>query len=65
VLLDDSRRFVERAWAAGVDARLVVWSGMPHGFPLNIGMFDAGARALESSGAFLAERLKRTSSVGR
>jgi acetyl esterase/lipase len=60
VLLDDSRRYVEKALAAGVDAKLDVWLGMPHGFALNIGMFDASAKALESSGAFLAERLKRT-----
>jgi acetyl esterase/lipase len=58
VLLDDSRRYVEMARAAGVDAQLEVWEGMPHGFPLNIGMFDAGAQALASSGAFLAERLR-------
>jgi monoterpene epsilon-lactone hydrolase len=31
VLLDDSRRYVERAAAAGVDASLEVWMGMPHG----------------------------------
>jgi len=30
VLLDDSRRYVERAVAAGVDAALDVWMGMPH-----------------------------------
>jgi epsilon-lactone hydrolase len=33
VLLDDSRRYVERAIGAGVDARLDVWMGMPHGLP--------------------------------
>ena len=33
VLLDDSLRYVERAVAAGVDARADVWMGMPHGFP--------------------------------
>src|SRR5438132_2146344 len=32
VLLDDSRRYVERGVAAGVDARLDVWMGMPPGF---------------------------------
>lgn len=32
VLLDDSIRYVERAVAAGVDARVDVWMGMPHGF---------------------------------
>jgi monoterpene epsilon-lactone hydrolase len=60
VLLDDSRRYVEKALAAGLDAKLDVWLGMPHGFALNIGMFDASAKALESSGAFLAECLKST-----
>jgi acetyl esterase/lipase len=32
VLLDDSLRHVERAVAAGVDAKVDVWEGMPHGF---------------------------------
>jgi monoterpene epsilon-lactone hydrolase len=41
VLLDDSRRYVERAVTAGVDAKLGAWMGMPHG----------------ASGAFLTERL--------
>ncbi len=61
VLLDDARRYVQKAVAAGVDATLDVWMGMPHGFALNVGMFDASAEALQSSGAFLAERLGRTS----
>jgi epsilon-lactone hydrolase len=57
VLLDDSRRYVERAAAAGVDARVDVWMGMPHGFVTNIGGFEAAVQALRESGAFLAERL--------
>ena len=57
VLLDDSRRYVERAAAAGVDARVDVWMGMPHGFVTNMGAFEAAAQALKESGAFLAERL--------
>jgi len=60
VLLDDSRRYVERAVAAGVDARLDIWMGMPHGFVSNVGGFNAAAQALKASGAFLAERLGRT-----
>src|SRR3989441_9693156 len=32
VLLDDSRRYVERVVAAGVDAELQVWMGKAHGF---------------------------------
>ena len=57
VLLDDSRRYVERAAAAGVDARLDIWMGMPHGFVTNVGGFDAATQALNASGAFLNERL--------
>ena len=57
VLLDDSRRYVERAVAAGVDAELDVWMGMPHGFVTGIGEFEAARQALDAIGAFLAERL--------
>jgi epsilon-lactone hydrolase len=60
VLLDDSRRYVERAVAAGVDAKLDIWMGMPHGFVTNVGGFNAAAQALKASGAFLAERLGST-----
>jgi acetyl esterase/lipase len=58
VLLDDSRRYVERAVAAGVDARLDVWMGMPHGFVTGVGMYNAAQKALNSAGEFLAERLE-------
>src|SRR5712664_3367960 len=58
VLLDDSRRYAERAVAAGVDARADVWMGMPHGFPGSIGRLKAAAQALDAIGAFLAERLR-------
>jgi len=57
VLLDDSRRYVERAVAAGVDAELDVWMGMPHGFVTGIREFAAARQALQAIGAFLAERL--------
>jgi epsilon-lactone hydrolase len=58
VLLDDSRRYVERAVADGVDARLDVWTGMPHGFPASIGAIKASAQALDAIGLFLTERLQ-------
>jgi monoterpene epsilon-lactone hydrolase len=58
MLLDDSRRYVERAVAAGVDARVDVWRGMPHGFAGGVGRLDAAAQALDAVGAFLSERLK-------
>jgi epsilon-lactone hydrolase len=57
VLLDDSIRYVERAVAAGVDAQLNIWMGMPHGFVTNVGGLDAATQALKASGAFLTERL--------
>jgi acetyl esterase/lipase len=57
-LLDDSVRYVERAVAASVDAKLDVWEGMPHGFLGGIGSFNAASKALDAIGAFLAERLK-------
>jgi len=57
VLLDDSRRYVERAVAAGVDAALDVWMGMPHGFVVDVGRFNAARRSLKAIGGFLTERL--------
>jgi monoterpene epsilon-lactone hydrolase len=56
-LLDDSRRYVERAVAAGVDARVDIWEGLPHVFHSSVGQLTAADRALDAIGAFLAERL--------
>jgi monoterpene epsilon-lactone hydrolase len=58
VLLDDSLRYYERACAAGVDARLDVWIGMPHGFAGSIGKLKAAAQALDAVGGFLTGRLQ-------
>jgi len=57
VLLDDSRRYVERAVAAGVAAELDVWMGMPHGFVASVDTFTAAGLALRAIGAFVADRL--------
>jgi acetyl esterase/lipase len=57
VLLDDSLRYVERAVMAGVDARVDVWEGMPHGFLSGIGTLAASEQALDEIGRFLADRL--------
>jgi len=48
---------VARAVAAGVDAALDVWMGMPHGFVANVDSFNAARQALSAIGAFTAERL--------
>jgi epsilon-lactone hydrolase len=58
VLLDDSREYVQRAIAAGVDARVDVWMGMPHGFAGRIGALKASAEALDAIGVFLTEKLQ-------
>jgi monoterpene epsilon-lactone hydrolase len=65
LLLDDSRRYVERAVAAGVDARLDVWMGMPHGFAANIGKMKASAQALDAIGTFLTEKLRANTAARR
>jgi epsilon-lactone hydrolase len=57
VLLADSQQFVERAVAAGVDARLDVWEGMPHGFVVGVGQMEAADGALVAAGEFLRSRL--------
>jgi len=57
MLLDDSTRYVARAVAAGVDARLDVWRGMQHVFQGGIGTLSAAAESLDAIGAFLRERL--------
>ncbi len=56
VLLDDSVRFVERAVAAGIDARLDVWEGMVHGFLGSVERLEASKDALQLVGQFLAGR---------
>jgi acetyl esterase/lipase len=50
---------VERAVAAGVDATLDLWMGMPHGFVTAVREFDASRRSLKAIGAFLTERFTK------
>ena len=57
VLLDDAASYVERAIAAGVDATLDVWNGMPHGFLSGVGHLSAADHALDAIGVFLTDRL--------
>jgi acetyl esterase/lipase len=57
VLLDDSVRFAERAEAAGVQARLVVWPGMMHVFQTFSPFLPEAARANREIAAFIRERI--------
>ncbi len=60
VLLDDSVRFVDRARAAGLDARLDVWEGMAHGFQGSVGLLSASTQALQEIGSFLSPRFAQS-----
>jgi monoterpene epsilon-lactone hydrolase len=59
VLLDDSIRFVERAVAAGVDARLDVWEGMVHGYLGGLGRLAASTETLQLISEFLNDQFAR------
>jgi monoterpene epsilon-lactone hydrolase len=56
ILLEDSRRYVAHAVAAGVDTKLDVWLGMPHGFVGSVGSLAAADQSLDAVGTFLRER---------
>ena len=59
ILLDDSRRFAEKAAAAGVDMRLRVWEGMVHCFPLFAPAFPEATQAWEEVIAYICEQLQQ------
>ena len=61
ILLDDSRRFAERA---GGDITLHVWEGMPHVFPQSVGVLVAAEEALVDMGTFIYEHANRRSQSG-
>jgi monoterpene epsilon-lactone hydrolase len=55
ILLDDSRRCVERAQSAGVQAELEVWQRMPHGWH-GLPFIPEADRALARIADFVRER---------
>ena len=57
VLLDDARRFAERARTAGVDVFLEEWEDMIHVWHTFAAMVPEGAQAIERIGEFVRERL--------
>ena len=58
ILLDDSRRFAEKASAAGVDVTLDLWPGMIHVFQLFGADLPQARDAIVKLGAFLARNLE-------
>jgi acetyl esterase/lipase len=57
LLLDDARRLVERARAAGVDATLEVWPGLWHIFATQ-GTFPESRQAMQRLGRFLRRHVE-------
>ena len=53
VLLDDSRRVAENAARSGVDVKLRVWHGVPHGWQIFAPILPEGRTALREAGAFI------------
>jgi monoterpene epsilon-lactone hydrolase len=65
ILLDDTRRYAERARAAGVETVAHVWEGMTHVFPSSVGTLEAAHKALSLMATFLDEMLgARPETVG-
>jgi epsilon-lactone hydrolase len=62
VLLEDSLRYVARAVAAGVDAKVDVWEGMPHGYVGHVGRMEAAGKTVEAIGQFLSAQFVDASS---
>jgi acetyl esterase/lipase len=57
ILLDDSIRFSDRAWAAGVDVELQRFDGMWHDFQALAGRLRVSREALADIAAFLRRRI--------
>jgi len=57
LLLDDARRLVERARAAGVDGTLEVWPGLWHIFATQ-GTFPESRQAMQRLGRFLRRHVE-------
>jgi acetyl esterase/lipase len=57
VLLDDSRRVIEHANQAGVEATLQIWPGPPHGWQIFAPILPEARAALRDAAAFIRTRL--------
>lgn len=56
ILLDDSLRWADRAWGAGVEVELQRFPDMWHDFQIQAGFIDVAAEAVGDIGAFLRRR---------
>lgn len=58
ILLDDSRRFADRAREQGVEVDLEVWDGMFHVWQFNCGRMPESNEAVRKIGFFCREKMK-------
>jgi acetyl esterase/lipase len=58
ILLDDSRRFADRAGPLGVAVQLEIWEGMFHVWQAYAGIFPEAGKAIEKIGEFLRANWK-------
>lgn len=58
ILLDDSVRFADRAWAGGVEVELQRFEGWWHDFQTSAATLKASREAIEDIAAFLARRFR-------
>jgi acetyl esterase/lipase len=65
MLYDDSRRYVNRARAAGSPVRLQTWVGMPHVWHIFNPELPEARAALDEIGSFLAEAMPAGPPAGR
>lgn len=63
ILRDDATRLVARAQAAGVETRLRLWSGAPHGWQLATPFMPEARESLDEAAAFLFEKARAARSV--
>jgi len=56
VLLDDSRRFAERAKEMGVTIELDIWEGMTHVWQMGVGFVPEAQKAVKAIGEFLKSK---------
>jgi acetyl esterase/lipase len=59
VLLDDSRRVHDKARRSGVECRLQLWRGVPHGWQIFASFLPEASAALRDAGAFIRAQLAK------
>lgn len=57
ILLDDARRLVERARAAGADVKLGIWPGMWHDFHVFVPYLPEARQAVREVGTFIRSKM--------